>query len=42
MAKNKNNKFNAAQSKYNAEFASENAANSANATTKAASQKADK
>ncbi|MBM7565335.1 hypothetical protein [Paenibacillus sacheonensis] len=42
MAKNKNNKFNAQKSNYNAEFASENAANSANASTKAASQKAEK
>ncbi|WP_263866908.1 hypothetical protein [Paenibacillus rhizovicinus] len=41
MAKNKNNKFNAGQSKYNAEFASENAA-SANAAAKNASQKAEK
>ncbi|WP_263864107.1 hypothetical protein [Paenibacillus lycopersici] len=43
MAKNKNNKFNAAQqNKYNAEFAAENANANANAATKGASQKAEK
>lgn len=42
MAKNKNNKMNAStQSKFNAEFASENAT-AANASTKTASQKAEK
>ncbi|SEO20345.1 hypothetical protein [Paenibacillus sp. OV219] len=42
MAKNKNNKMNAAQTKYNAEFASENAAGATSVTTKGASQKAEK